>query len=205
MSSNCSVPGGAEWNGPAYDPKTNLVYIGEVQWCTTATLQTARQIAEVSPGAPWSGEASINPFNTWGKADPIFDWAGWVYASDADTGVWKWRVKTNYPIQSGMTPTAGGVVAFGDMGGNFYAVDATNGQKLWGQKIGGAIGGGVTSPIRLVGRKKSPSRRGSRKSFGRPKSRPQRSRSWAWTGQVKSHHRIADTTDGRRSSFSPAT
>ena len=67
----------------------------------------------------------------------------WVYASDADTGVWKWRVKTNCPIQSGMTPTAGGVVFFGDMGGNFYAVDATNGQKLWGQKIGGAIGGGV--------------------------------------------------------------
>ena len=32
---------------------------------------------------------------------------------------------------------------FGDMGGNFYALDAANGQKLWGQKIGGAIGGGV--------------------------------------------------------------
>jgi len=29
------------------------------------------------------------------------------------------------------------------MGGNFYAVDATNGQKLWGGKIGGAVGGGV--------------------------------------------------------------
>jgi alcohol dehydrogenase (cytochrome c) len=29
------------------------------------------------------------------------------------------------------------------MGGNFYAVDAENGNKLWGQKIGGAIGGGV--------------------------------------------------------------
>ncbi len=52
-------------------------------------------------------------------------------------------MKTNYPIQSGMTPTAGGVVFFGDMGGNFYAVDADNGRKLWGQKIGGAIGGGV--------------------------------------------------------------
>jgi len=135
--------GGAEWNGPAYDPKTNLVYIGEVEWCTTATLQTAREIAEVPPGAPWSGQATINPFNTWGKPDPVFDWAGWVYASDADTGVWKWRVKTNYPIQSGMTPTAGGLVLFGDMGGNFYAVDADNGRKLWGRKIGGAIGGGV--------------------------------------------------------------
>jgi alcohol dehydrogenase (cytochrome c) len=42
-----------------------------------------------------------------------------------------------------VTPTAGGLVFFGDVGGNFYAVDAANGQKLWGQKIGGAIGGGV--------------------------------------------------------------
>ena len=42
-----------------------------------------------------------------------------------------------------MTPTAGGIVFFGDMGGNFYALDAANGQRLWGRKIGGAIGGGV--------------------------------------------------------------
>jgi len=34
-------------------------------------------------------------------------------------------------------------VFFGDVGGNFYAVDAANGQKLWGQKLSGAIGGGV--------------------------------------------------------------
>lgn len=32
---------------------------------------------------------------------------------------------------------------FGDMGGNFYALDAADGRRLWGQKIGGAIGGGV--------------------------------------------------------------
>jgi alcohol dehydrogenase (cytochrome c) len=34
-------------------------------------------------------------------------------------------------------------VFFGDMGGNFYALDVATGHKLWGQKIGGAIGGGV--------------------------------------------------------------
>ena len=135
--------GGAEWNGPAYDPQTNLVYIGEVQWCTTVTLMPSEKIAAVAPAQPWSGEASINPFNNWGKADPTFDWAGWTYAVDADTGAWRWRAKTNYPIQSGMTPTAGGVVFFGDMGGNFYALDTATGRKLWGQKIGGAIGGGV--------------------------------------------------------------
>jgi alcohol dehydrogenase (cytochrome c) len=135
--------GGAEWNGPAYDPQTNLIFIGEVEWCTTVTLKSAENIAAVAPGKPWSGEASINPFNTWGEADPVFDWAGWTYAVDADTGVWRWRAKTNYPIQSGMTPTAGGIVFFGDMGGNFYVLDTADGRKLWGQKIGGAIGGGV--------------------------------------------------------------
>ncbi|HEY6373388.1 MAG TPA: PQQ-binding-like beta-propeller repeat protein, partial [Candidatus Sulfotelmatobacter sp.] len=70
-------------------------------------------------------------------------WAGWLYGTDADTGVWKWRLKSNYPILSGVTPTAGGLVFFGDTGGNFYALDAATGQKLWGQKVGGAIGGGV--------------------------------------------------------------
>ena len=135
--------GGAEWNGPAYDPNTNLVLIGEVEWCTTVTLKPPDQIEAVPRGKPWSGEASINPFNTWGEQDPFGTWAGWVYAIDADTGAWKWRVKSNYPVQSGVTPTGGGVVFFGDMGGNFYAVDAANGQKLWGEKIGGAIGGGV--------------------------------------------------------------
>ncbi len=134
--------GGAEWNGPAYDPQLNLVFIGEVEWCTTVTLTPTEKIATVPPGQPWSGEASINPFYTWGKSDPAFDWAGWTYAVDADTGAWRWRAKTNYPVQSGMTPTAGGIVFFGDMGGNFYVLDAANGRKLWGKKIGGAIGGG---------------------------------------------------------------
>ncbi|MDR3462335.1 MAG: PQQ-binding-like beta-propeller repeat protein [Beijerinckiaceae bacterium] len=135
--------GGAEWNGPAYDPLNNLVMVGEIQWCSTATLQSKQKMEATPVGKPWSGEASWNPYNMWGKQDPVFDWAGWVTAVDADSGRWRWRAKTNYPIQSGMTPTAGGVVFFGDMGGNFYALDANDGHELWGQKIGGAVGGGV--------------------------------------------------------------
>ena len=135
--------GGAEWNGPAYDPQLNLVFIGEVEWCTTVTLMPTEKIATVSPGKAWSGEASINPFYKFGKSDPAFDWAGWTYAVDADTGAWRWRAKTNYPVQSGMTPTAGGIAFFGDMGGNFYAVDVTNGKKLFATKLDGAVGGGV--------------------------------------------------------------
>ena len=32
---------------------------------------------------------------------------------------------------------------FGDIGGNFYALDSATGEKLWGQDLGGAIAGGV--------------------------------------------------------------
>jgi alcohol dehydrogenase (cytochrome c) len=52
-------------------------------------------------------------------------------------------VRSNYPILGAVTPTAGGLVFVGDVGGNFYALEAATGKRLWGQKIGGAIGGGV--------------------------------------------------------------
>jgi alcohol dehydrogenase (cytochrome c) len=136
--------GGAEWNSPAYDPQTNLVLVGEVDWCDTVTPKDVNELRSVKVGQPWAAMATWNPFSMFGRfggADG--HWAGWVHAVDADTGVWKWRLKSNYPIVGGMTPTAGGVVFFGDIGGNFYALDAANGQKLWGQDLGGAIGGGV--------------------------------------------------------------
>jgi alcohol dehydrogenase (cytochrome c) len=135
--------GGAEWNGPAYDPQSNLILIGEVEWCATVRLQTEAQIQAVESGAPWMAMAFRNPLNIFGETDSASRWAGWVYASDADTGAWKWRTKSNYPIVSGMTPTAGGIVFFGDLGGNFYALDTATGRRLWGENLGGAVGGGV--------------------------------------------------------------
>ena len=136
--------GGGEWNSPAYDPATNLIFTGDVDWCATVKLQTRGEVVASSTGQPWTGEKSLNPFNVFGemtRADDV--WAGWLHAVDADSGLWKWRLKSNYPITGAVTPTAGGLVFVGDMGGNFYALDAGTGEKLWGQKIGGAIGGGV--------------------------------------------------------------
>jgi alcohol dehydrogenase (cytochrome c) len=140
----CPGPvGGDEWNTPGYDPTTNLIISGTVDWCDTVTIQDESRLKRVATGQPWTGMATYNPINMFGKHDGY--WAGWVYATDADTGVWKWRVKSNYPIVGAITPTAGGVVLFGDLGGNFYALDSSNGQKLWGQMlgIGGGIGGGI--------------------------------------------------------------
>ena len=44
-----------------------------------------------------------------------------------------------------MTPTAGGVTFFGDVGGNFYALDSATGEKIWAAEVDGGIGGGVIS------------------------------------------------------------
>jgi len=138
--------GGAEWNSPAYDPQTNLILVGEVDWCNTVTPKDVNELRSVALGQPWAGMATWNPFWMFGREGRTEGhWAGWVYAVDADTGVWKWRLKSNYPIVGAVTPTAGGVVFFGDLGGNFYALDAANGQKLWGQELGGAIAGGVNT------------------------------------------------------------
>ena len=141
----CPGPvGGGEWNGPAYDPRTNLILVPEVEWCFTVEQASNRDVRLVPLGQPWTGAWTWNPFDLFGKPTslPHETWAGWVQALDADTGVWAWRAKSNYPIVSGVTPTAGGVAFFADVGGNFYVVDAADGHKLWGQKLGGAIGGG---------------------------------------------------------------
>ena len=135
--------GGAEWNGPAYDQPTNLVLIGQVDWCSSVTLVKDAVLQNVKIGKHYAGNDTGNPYNDYGTFDDKSTWAGWVYATDADTGAWAWRVKTNYPVMSGMTPTGGGLAFFGDMGGNFYALETATGKKLWGQKIGGAIAGGV--------------------------------------------------------------
>jgi alcohol dehydrogenase (cytochrome c) len=137
--------GGAEWNGPAFDPHNNLILLGEVDWCVTVKAQTEKELEDTAIGQPWFGERALNPFWAGGHKQVRGDhhWRGWLHAFDAESGQWKWRIRTNYPILGGVTPTAGGVTFFGDVGGNFYAVETATGRKLWGQKIGGGIGGGV--------------------------------------------------------------
>ena len=114
-----------------------------------------------------------------GMARPRDTGPGWVYGVDADTGAWKWRLKSNYPIVSGMTPTAGGVVFFGDLGGNFYALDASQRAE--------ALGPGARRRDRrrrdhLYGRRCAKDCRGEpalRTPVGQPRSSPPRSSCWA--------------------------
>jgi alcohol dehydrogenase (cytochrome c) len=44
-------------------------------------------------------------------------------------------------LSAAVTPTAGGVTFFGDIGGDFYTL--ATGENLWGQDTDGAIAGGL--------------------------------------------------------------
>jgi alcohol dehydrogenase (cytochrome c) len=130
--------GGAEWNGPAYDALHDTLLTGEVDWCTTVHTDPKPALDQTPFGQPWSGSK-----DGFGLQDTPPRWAGWLTASDATTGAKAWRFRTPAPVMSGVTPTAGGVVLFGDMAGHFYALDSATGAQLWTKDLGAAVAGGV--------------------------------------------------------------
>lgn len=123
--------GGVQWNGPAYDDVNHSLIVGSVDWCfiTTKTQPDyARgQLRFGGKSAPAPGENA----------------AGWVTALNADDGQVKWKFRTEAPVVSGVTPTAGGVTFAGDTAGNFMAIDSKTGNILLNKKMDGALGGGV--------------------------------------------------------------
>lgn len=140
----CPGPqGGSEWNGPTYDAATNLLFTGAVDWCGTVTLQPEEMTRHSKMYQAWSANDQTHPDEAFGKLDPPSTWAGWVYATDADSGKVAWKFKAPYPIMSGVTSTDAGLVFVGDMGGTLYAFDTRDGKLLWSKVLGGALGGGV--------------------------------------------------------------
>jgi glucose dehydrogenase len=133
--------GGAEWNGPAFDPAHDAIIAGQVDWCSTVRFDDDDAIKSVSKAQAWTGSSK----DGFGKPDPQSQWAGWVTSLDAVSGKQRWRFKAPNPVIGGVTPTAGNVVFFGDMGGNFFALNSATGAKLWQIDLGGAIGGGVVT------------------------------------------------------------
>ncbi len=136
------VQGGTEWNGPAYAPEPNLLYVGAVDWCTTVRVVPPERL-HGKIGIPWTGSARlIEPF---GRMDPRDDGRGWLTAVDADNGAVRWRYASPTPLVAGVLATAGGLVFTADLNGNVLAFDAGTGAERWRTNTGQPIGGGVVT------------------------------------------------------------
>jgi alcohol dehydrogenase (cytochrome c) len=128
------VTGGVSWNGPAYSPDTNLVYVNSIDWCTT--LKLGVEIPTFEPGKTFLGSE-----DSFGVHDARK--AGWVTAVDADSGAVRWRYEAEAPLVSGIVVTASGLVMTVDLNGNFLAFDAQTGKLLHKIATGQSAGGGV--------------------------------------------------------------
>lgn len=127
------VLGGVEWNGPAFNPSSQTLYVGSVDWCATFTSGAQEYIA----GQIYMG--------TGYKPDPLEQATGWLHALNGDDGSVRWKKKMTHPMVAGVTPTAGGVLFTGDIDGNFYAFDAASGNELFKYRSDGSIAGGVVT------------------------------------------------------------
>ncbi len=90
--------GGMEWNGPAYRPPTNTLYVATVDWCGTFTK--AAEPPQFTVDAHYYGGA-VAP-------DPREQARGWLQAIDASTGSVRWKRQWPTPLVAGVTVTEGG-------------------------------------------------------------------------------------------------
>jgi alcohol dehydrogenase (cytochrome c) len=127
--------GGMEWNGPAYVPSSQTLFVATVDWC--AVFTKTEKPPEFELNAHYYGGAA-NP-------DPRDQARGWIQAIDAVTGKEKWKRQWPTPLVAGVTATGGGVLFSGDLDDNFFVLDAATGKTLYTFNTGGTVGGGVIS------------------------------------------------------------
>ena len=127
--------GGAEWNGPAYDPKGNTLFVPAADWC--GVFRKAPKDSPIMQGMHYYGGSVTS--------DPREKAKGWLTALDASTGKERWKYASPTPLVAGVTATSGGVLFTGDLNNDFLALDAKTGDVLYRFNTGGSIGGGVIS------------------------------------------------------------
>jgi PQQ-dependent dehydrogenase (methanol/ethanol family) len=128
------VLGGVQWNGPAFSPRTNALYVPAVDWCTTFTaFEQVRHI----PGKLYMGGTF--------DLDPPSKAQGWLTAVDGVTGAIRWKYRSPRPMAAAVTATAGDVLFTGELTGDFLALDARSGDVLYRFNTGGPMGGGVVT------------------------------------------------------------
>jgi alcohol dehydrogenase (cytochrome c) len=132
----CPTAAGAKsWNSMAYSPRTGFLYVPVNELCEDITPNDAP--AQEGQGymngafpihlAP--GRSTYSHVDAW---DPV-------------TGKLAWKMPYKYVLLASMLATAGDLVFTGNPEGEFYALDAKTGNKLWSYQTGAGHRGGSVS------------------------------------------------------------
>jgi alcohol dehydrogenase (cytochrome c) len=128
------VLGGSQWNGPAFNPGTNMLYVNAVDWCGTFAKAAEDRYVE---GQMYMG-GSV-------RQDPPDKSRGWLSAIDASTGAVRWKYESKRPLLAAVTTTSANLIFTGELLGDFLALDAKNGEVLYRYDTGARMNGGVIS------------------------------------------------------------
>jgi alcohol dehydrogenase (cytochrome c) len=130
-----SVAGAKSWNQMAYSPRTGLLYTPTIELCNviTASRQEPQEGRFYTNGSftlnlP-PGRTTFSHIDAW---DPI-------------AGKRVWSVPYRYLLLASMLTTAGDLVFTGDPEGNFFALDARTGARLWSYQTGAGHRGSAVS------------------------------------------------------------
>jgi alcohol dehydrogenase (cytochrome c) len=126
------VLGGVLWNGPAFNPGTNMLYVNAVDWCGTFAKAADARYVE---GQFYMGGSS--------RAEPPAKSHGWLTAVDASTGAVRWKYESPRPMLAAVTTTSANLIFTGELLGDFMALDAKTGEVLYRFNTGGRMNGGV--------------------------------------------------------------
>jgi alcohol dehydrogenase (cytochrome c) len=122
-----------EYNGPAYTPDLDMLFVGAADHCNTLQMKPPRYV----PGQVYFGGVF--------RPDPPSQASGWIRGFEARTGKERWAHHDATMVASGITVTGGGLVLAGDEAGWFMALDAKSGDTLYRFMTGGPIAGGISS------------------------------------------------------------
>lgn len=128
------VLGGVQWNGPAYNPGLDALFVSSVDWCGAYNKHVD---VSYRPGEVYMGGGF--------RPDPLADAHGWLTATDAATGAIRWRYRSDRPMLAGIVATSADVIFTGELTGHVLALDARDGRVLYRHDIGAPLAGGVVT------------------------------------------------------------
>jgi len=130
-----SVAGGKSWNQAAYSPRTGWIYTPGQEICNELVVREDK---------PQQGRIFLGGF--WRmKPPPDGEAYGFLAAYDPLTGKQVWMYKYPYYLAASALATAGDLIFSGDPEGNFFALDARSGARLWSFATGGGHRGSPVS------------------------------------------------------------
>jgi alcohol dehydrogenase (cytochrome c) len=130
-----SALGAKSWNSMSYSPRTGFLYIPVNEVCENLTSNEDK---------PQEGRSYMNgSFPT--VLPPNRNTYSHIDAWDPVTGKRAWSLPYKFIFLSSMLATAGDLVFTGDPEGNFFALHARTGAKLWSFRTGAGHRGAAVS------------------------------------------------------------